>query len=142
MAKRKTKPKPKKKPKRTLRKNRKVQAAPVFKRTAAPVAETIRVPRPKPPVQTRRTKAQVEMIIADAYKVVFTSAAGEIVKADIMQWCNVYNPVTETDPINLGMRMGERNVALRIAQMLGLRPEHFPVEAWKAADEINAMAGA
>jgi hypothetical protein len=115
--------------------------APKLKRPPPP-RETISVPRPRATARQRRTKSQVQQIVADAYKAVFTSPLGEIVKADLMQWCNVFNPIAEADPINLGIRIGERNVALRIAQMMGLRPEHFPDEAWKVADEINAMAGA
>jgi hypothetical protein len=92
---------------------------------------------------SRRTKAQAERIIAEAYQMVFSTPQGAVVLADLMQWCNVYNPVSEADPINLGIRIGERNVALRIAQMKGLRPEHFPTEAWATADTLNSiMAGA
>lgn len=128
--------------KRTTKPKAKAKPSVTFKREVPPPRPvggvTSANAKPKP-----RTKAQVEAMIADAYRAVFTSPLGEVVKADLMQWCNVFNPIAEADPINLGIRIGERNVALRIAQMMGLRPEHFPAEAWATADQINSMmAGA
>jgi len=136
-----------KKTKPTKRKAKAKAIAPAFKRASAPAVEA---PPPRPrggvtsgPKPTQRTKVQAERAIAEAYQIVFDSPLGRVVMADLMQWCNVYNPIAEADPINLGIRIGERNVALRIAQMKGLRPEHFPTEAWATADQINSMmAGA
>lgn len=91
----------------------------------------------------KRTKAEAELAVAEAYKLLFSSPHGQIVKADLMQWCNVFSPISEADPINLGIRIGERNVALRITQMMGLQPADFPAEAWATAGQLNnMMAGA
>lgn len=94
-------------------------------------------PRPR-----AKSKAAIQAQLAEAYQIVFSSPLGALVKADLLTWCNVYNPVTETDPISVGVRMGERNVGLRIAQMMGLRAEHFNADAWAAATSTDEMMGA
>jgi hypothetical protein len=94
-----------------------------------------------PALAKRKTRADIERELSGAYQSVFSSPQGEIVKADLMLCGNVYHEISGSDLFSLGVKEGERRIALRIAKYLGLRPEHFATEAWAMTDSINALAG-
>lgn len=123
--------------KQPQRKPRKA-ATPSFVRRPPPVADPVTRP-PLPRAAPRKTKRQRDLELAEAYRITFQSPFGEKVLADLMLHCGVYNPIDDRDPITVGMRMGERNVAMHIAKMRGLRPEHFPDEAWRVAGIADEM---
>lgn len=56
-----------------------------------------------------------------------------------MTWCNVYTASDASDPITMAREQGERNVALRIVQMIGLKAADAPVDAWEDADILDRM---
>lgn len=89
-----------------------------------------------------KAKSQIMRELSEAYRVTFSTAFGKLVKADLMQFCGIYSEIAETDPVAIGKRLGERNMALRIVQMVGLRPEHFEAAAWgdSALLDQTAMA--
>lgn len=108
---------------------------------AAPIrfAGSVPVPRPAAP---RRTRKQHKLATAEAYRITRQSPSGETVIADLMLWCGAFNPIESDDPIKIARAVGRRDVAMHIAQMLGLRDEHFPDEAWKTsalADQLMGM---
>lgn len=63
--------------------------------------------------------------MAESWKGFYQSEGGRVAIAELMVWCNVYTPVMTNDPIELARYQGERNVALRIAQLIGHKPEVF-----------------
>lgn len=164
MAKRRTKRKTKKAPViATLRKNRKVRkprkapattgkssvvakrvAAPIIVRKPAPPAEIARpiIFPPRPPSARRKTKKQQQLEIAEAYRAIRQSAVGQLVITDLMMFCGAYSQIDTNDPIALAKSAERRNMACHIAQMLGLRDEHFPDEAWATTDRANELMGA
>jgi hypothetical protein len=56
-----------------------------------------------------------------------------------MTWCGVYQVSEASDAITMAREQGEKNVALRIVQLIGLKPEDAPVEAWEDADILDRM---
>lgn len=67
--------------------------------------------------------------MAESWKGFYQSEGGRVAIAELMVWCNAYTPLTTNDPIELARFQGERNVALRIAQLIGHKPELFPAQA-------------
>ena len=130
--------KPRKKHK-TASKNGKRKSKPVMAAKAAAPVEFSVVPPIARPAPKRRGTADIQRELSEAYKMVFNSLFGQRVKADIFTYCNVYHPIEGNDLYQIGKREGERNVALRIAQMLGLRPEHFETDAWDTSGTIDNM---
>jgi len=126
---------------------RKQKPVPTFRRKPVPKSVPARlgsvIELPAAPVsRKKRTRADVDRSLADDYRAVFSSPQGERVKADLMLCGNVYHEIQGDSLFALGIKEGERRVALRIAKYLGLRPEHFPAEAWAAAEVAdNMMAG-
>jgi hypothetical protein len=75
--------------------------------------------------------------LAEYYRDVQATEAGQHVFADLLMAGNVYSITDTTDPIELARCEGERRLALRIVQMLSLKPSDFVTEANEAADLIN-----
>lgn len=146
MARRRTKRKAKKAP-ATTRKSRitaKRVAAPIIVRKPAPPADAsspIIFP-PRPATTRRKTKKQQQLEIAEAYRAIRQSAVGQLVITDLMMFCGAYSQIDTNDPIALAKSAERRNMACHIAQMLGLRDEHFPDEAWATTDRANELMGA
>lgn len=59
--------------------------------------------------------------------------------ADLMVWCNVYSPIETNDPIELARLNGERNVVMRIAQLMGTKPGDFLANAQDDTDILDRM---
>lgn len=91
----------------------------------------------KGPVSRRRADAA----IADAWKGFYATPEGRAAIAELMVWCNLYQPCVSNDVMEMAREQGERNVALRIVQMIGLKPAEAPVDAWEDADILDRMIG-
>lgn len=87
----------------------------------------------------QRHKAQVR--VAEAWKRFHSSDDGREAIAELMVWCNLYQPCISNDVIELAREQGERNVALRIVQMIGLKPAEAPVDAWEDSEILDRMIG-
>ena len=85
------------------------------------------------------TTSKHQLAVAEAWRNFYESHAGRIAIADLMVWCNVYSPILETDPLLLAAANGERNAALRIVQMIGLKAEHFPTQSWDDTDMLDRL---
>jgi hypothetical protein len=51
----------------------------------------------------------------------------------------LYSPAPDNDPNAAVRREGQRDVLLRIVQLIGLRPEDFATQAWDDADIIDRI---
>jgi hypothetical protein len=56
-----------------------------------------------------------------------------------MTWCGVYQVSEATDALTMAREQGEKNVALRIVQLIGLRPEDAPANAWDDSELLERM---
>jgi hypothetical protein len=86
----------------------------------------------------KKTPTKVKQELSTVWKD-FYHGPGRAAIAELMVWCNVYSSIETNDPIELAKAEGERAVALRIAQLIGLRPEHFPTQSWDDADTLDRM---
>lgn len=143
MARRRTKRKSKAAPRKRRAAAKRV-AAPIIVRKPAPAAEIARpiIFPPRPAPTRRKTKKQQQLEIAEAYRAIRQSAVGQLVITDLMMFCGAYSQIDTNDPIALAKSAERRNMACHIAQMLGLRDEHFPDEAWATTDRANELTGA
>lgn len=122
-------------------KRKKKPAAPAFAPKVAPKGDAFVRPLPPRPARQAKSKKQQQLDLAEAYRIVRQTPYGERVIADLMLMCSVYHDVEESDPIAVGRGLGRRSVGLHITKMLGLRPEHFPDEAWRTATVADEMMG-
>ncbi|NDB93713.1 MAG: hypothetical protein EB165_03585 [Euryarchaeota archaeon] len=52
---------------------------------------------------------------------------------------NLYSPAPDNDPYSALRREGQRDVLLRIVQLIGLKPEDFASRSWDDADIIDRI---
>ena len=90
----------------------------------------------KPPIP-RRAKADLAcgQLWNDFYH-----GAGRPAIAALMTEFDIYTPSPRTsDATELARREGQRDVLLRIVQLIGLRPDAFPTQAWDDTDILDRM---
>jgi hypothetical protein len=77
--------------------------------------------------------------VSDAWKQFYQTPDGRIAIAQLLLASGVYVPIETSDPLEMARLNGERNVALRIVQMIGLKPEEFPTQAVEDEDIIARL---
>lgn len=87
----------------------------------------------------RRRKADLQ--VGQAWRDFYASTEGRKALASFFAWCNVYSPIDEHDPIRLAKAEGERSAALRIIELMNLKPEDFPQQAEGDIRILNRMMG-
>lgn len=53
----------------------------------------------------------------------------------------LYDRLATNDPNDALRREGQRDVLLRLVQLIGLKPENAPADAWENADILDRMMG-
>lgn len=84
-------------------------------------------------------KARAAAIAADAWRNFDQTPDGRVALADFFTWCNMYSPIESDDPVELARLVGERNAALRIVQLMGLKPQDFVRRATEDTDILNRI---
>lgn len=128
----------------TKRKPGRKPAAPAFQRKPAPPPDIIRPAggvRSTPVKAPRKSRRQADLQLAEDYRIMRTTPHGERVIADLLLMCGVLNDDESNEPVAVGRLLGRRSVGLHITKMLGLRPEHFPEEAWRMSAAVEEMMG-
>lgn len=146
------KSKARKSAKRTYDRKRRAVAAgkAVAQQAATMKAKALRAPPKLDDVTSRaRTRAPAKVVrkptasfnieLANNYREAWDTAAGRAVMADLLVFAGVGTLIDARDPVALAMQAGERNVGLRIVQMLGLHDADIPAATWTASDHINGM---
>lgn len=77
--------------------------------------------------------------LAEDWQWFASTQQGRRVIADLMTWGNVYSQIDENDPIAMARAIGENNFAKRVACLIGLKPEVFPVQSWEDTDILDRM---
>jgi hypothetical protein len=79
--------------------------------------------------------------LAEDWQWLASTAQGRRIIAHIMVWGNVYNPITDHDPIKMAMQVGENNFAKEIAFFLGYRADKFEFaqRSWDDTDLLDRM---
>lgn len=85
----------------------------------------------------RRVKA--DLACAEAWRN-FYQGEGRVAMAALLTEFDIYTPAPITaDAGQLARREGQRDVLLRIVQLIGLKPEAFPTQAWDDTDILDRM---
>jgi hypothetical protein len=87
--------------------------------------------------RTRRSRLLTAQ--SEAWKAFYATPHGKTALAALFAEFHVYAPIATLDPIELATRNGERNVALRIAQLVALKPEQFIETAGEDLDIIDRL---
>lgn len=82
-------------------------------------------------------KPNAEQRLAAHWQAVWGTPEGRLAISHLLLEQNLYSPVVSTDPIALAIATGERNVAARIARLIGLKPEAYVEDAHASADLID-----
>jgi hypothetical protein len=87
--------------------------------------------------RTRRSRLLTAQ--SEAWKAFYATPHGKTALAALFAEFHVYAPVNSRDPIEIAIATGERNVALRIAQLVALKPEQFIETAGEDLDIIDRL---
>lgn len=85
----------------------------------------------------KRTKAQAEAKIAEAYRDLWQTPQGRVVLGDLLMSCHVFEPSFAPDALSTAFREGERNIGLRIARYLDMQPQAFAQAYGEAYDALT-----
>jgi hypothetical protein len=88
---------------------------------------------------SRPSRRRSDLTIGDAWKKFYHSPEGRAALADFFVFCNVYSPINESDPIRLAMAEGERRAALRIIELMALRPQDIVQQAEEDTNVLDRM---
>jgi hypothetical protein len=63
--------------------------------------------------------------VAASFRQWFETPEGRIAINALMTRCGVYTPVMVGDPTSMAVQVGERNIGAWVAEMCGLKAEHY-----------------
>jgi hypothetical protein len=75
--------------------------------------------------------------LAAAWRSIWDSPEGRLAIGELLLSLHVYSEIQATDPMTIGIAVGERNVAARIARHIGLRPDTYPTDAVETVDLLE-----
>lgn len=84
-----------------------------------------------------RSKAAVAAQSGQAWRDFHASPAGRLALAELFAWAGVYARVESADPIEVARLTGERNTALRIIELMGLKSGDVTRQAQNDADLLE-----
>lgn len=86
----------------------------------------------------RDRKSSADIKCAEAWRM-FNQGSGREAIAALFTEFNMYHREQTNDPYAILRAAGQRDVLLRIVQLIGLRPEHFVEQAWKDTDAVDYL---
>lgn len=84
-----------------------------------------------------RRRSKAEIALASHWQAVWQTTSGRLAIAELLVATNVYSEIQATDPVQLALAVGERNVGARIARLIGLKPESYVQDAHEAVDLLD-----
>ena len=87
----------------------------------------------------RPQRTKILTTSGDAWRAFKDRPEGHVALSELFVWCNVYSPIETNDPIEMARMVGERNVALRIAQLMGTKASDFVQHAQDDTDILDRM---
>ena len=85
----------------------------------------------------KRPRRNPEAALSQAWKAVWESTEGRLAISELLVATNVYSEIQATDPVQLAIAVGERNMGARVARLIGLKAENYAVDATAAADLVG-----
>jgi hypothetical protein len=80
-----------------------------------------------------------EGALSEAWKAFYATPEGRMAIANLFAEFHIYSPIVARDAIEIATANGERNVALRIAQLLALKPQRFAETATEDIDLVDRL---
>lgn len=80
-----------------------------------------------------------EGALSAAWKSFYATPEGRMALAHLFAEFHIYSPIVGRDAVEIATANGERNVALRIAQLLALKPERFAETATEDIDLVDRL---
>lgn len=77
--------------------------------------------------------------ITKAWRAVYESPEGQKAIAFLLRDLGLYDELAPGNSFHAGIMMGQRNVAARIARLVGRKPEDFVKDAHKDSDLVSNM---
>lgn len=90
--------------------------------------------------RAQKSQRRPDLICADAWRD-FNSGPGRAALAALFVEFGLYSVAPDSDPHKALRREGQRDVLMRIIQLIGLKPEMIPEQAWDDFDIVERMAG-
>jgi hypothetical protein len=87
----------------------------------------------------RHLRNKAEFSVAQAWQHFYRTPDGRAAIAELMTWCNVYHDTRTTDPYEHAIERGQRSIAIRIINLIGLKPDAAPTVAWDDSDILDRM---
>lgn len=84
-----------------------------------------------------RRRPNAEAALSQAWKTVWNTPEGKLAISELLVATNVYSEIRTNDPVMLALAVGERNMAARLARMIGLKPENYAADAREAVDLVG-----
>lgn len=86
----------------------------------------------------RTPKQKADLKCAEAWRG-FHQGSGKEALAALFTEFNMYHSEQSNDPHAIMRATGQRDVLLRIVQLIGLRPDHFVEQAWNDANAVDYL---
>lgn len=90
----------------------------------------------------RPPRRNAETALASAWKSIWATPEGRLALGELMVATNVYSEIVATDPVQLALAIGERNVGARIARSIGLTPQTYLDDAREITDLVGRFIDA
>lgn len=87
----------------------------------------------------KRPPRNPETQLSHAWKAVWQTPEGRLAISELLIATNVYSEIVATDPVQLALAVGERNMGARIARLLELKPEAYAHDAREAVDLVGSF---
>jgi len=90
----------------------------------------------------KRPLRNPETALSSAWKAVWNTPEGRLAISELLLATNVYSEIMATDPVQLALAVGERNMGARIARLIELKPEAYAQDAREAVDLVGRFIDA
>ena len=82
-------------------------------------------------------RSRPEAALSAAWQSVWQTPEGRLAISELLVATNVYSEINATDPVQLAIAVGERNMGARVARFIGLKPESYVEDAREVTDTVG-----
>ncbi len=89
-----------------------------------------------------RPRPNPEQRLSAIWKSIYETPHGRVAIAEFLVSANLYSEIQTNDPVTMALAVGERNMAARLARLVGLKPENYASDARDSADTVSRFVDA
>lgn len=89
-----------------------------------------------------RQQPSPEQRLGAIWKGIYETPHGRVAVSEFLVSANLYSEIQTADPITMAVAVGERNMAARMARLVGLKPENYVSDAAESVDTISRFIDA